>query len=169
MSTASVHAWPRRTAARSLHVVVLRVAIASRSASRDKAPPLPMVIRPIKGVGSFSDVLRSGRRVTSGPLSLTACVRVAGAQIDALRYGVSIGRRTARRAVVRNRVKRLLREAFRSAVRSKSEPLERSGIERIVLVWRAEPDNVRAIGLQDVLPHVEAALDHAITMHTRTA
>ncbi len=100
---------------------------------------------------------------------MTACVRAEEAPDDLLVFGVSIGRRTARRAVVRNRVKRLLREALRQAVRSRTEALGASRIGTLVLVWRAEPEGVRSIGLQDVAPHVETALDHAITVHTRTA
>jgi ribonuclease P protein component len=151
-----------------LHVVVRRAVIASLSASRAKTPP-PMVLRPLKGVGTFSDVLRSGRRTTSGPLSLTACLRADDTPHEPLLVGVSIGRRTARRAVVRNRVKRLLREALREAVRTRAEALGGSRIGTLVLVWRAEPDGVRSIHLRDVVPHVEAALDHAITVCARTA
>mgnify|MGYP002335995853 CR=1 FL=1 len=128
-----------------------------------------MVVRPLKGQGAFNDVMRSGRRTTSGPLSLTAAFSADRSSVETLNCGVTIGKRTAKRAVVRNRVKRLLREAIRQSIPIRSQALSRAGIHTVILVWRSAPQAPMLLRLADVRPHVAAALDQAISVCSRNA
>ncbi len=112
----------------------------------------------------FSEVLRSGRRVTSGPLSLCAQIHGEGAVQGTLRFGVSIGKRVAPSAVVRNRVKRLLRAALRQCIPGAAEHIEARRITSVVLLWKVAPSRASDIGLRDVLPHVENAVRQLITV-----
>lgn len=121
-----------------------------------------MVVRPLKGHGAFNDVLRSGRRVTSGPLSLTAIGSLPSSQTLTVRCGVTVGKNTARKAVVRNRIKRLLREALRFHVPAKGSRIANSGIHSMVLIWRNAPSSPKLISLDDVRTHVGSAIDRAI-------
>jgi ribonuclease P protein component len=59
----------------------------------------------------FEAVLRSGRRFTSRNFVLRATPNT----MPRPRLGIIVGRKSARRAVDRNRAKRLVREAFRAA------------------------------------------------------
>lgn len=60
----------------------------------------------------FEAVLRSGRRIASRNFIL----RASANDLHYPRLGIIAGRKSARRAVDRNRAKRLVREAFRAAL-----------------------------------------------------
>lgn len=128
-----------------------------------------MDCRPLKGFGAFEETLRSGRRVTSGPLSLTAAlVRDPQAPFDAIRYGVGIPKRIAPRAVSRNRVKRLLRESVRRHVCSRADEIGSSGYDRLVFLWRQAPASPMLLRLSDVEPHVERAIAKLMSTKPRS-
>jgi len=112
-----------------------------------------MVVRPLKGYRSFEEVLRSGRRVTSGPLLLAILPNQTD---EAQAYlGVGVPKRIARKAVVRNRIKRLMRVAMRSAYQRYE--MELAG-RRIVCLWRHGTDHPAEIHLAAVEHHVELGM-----------
>lgn len=116
-----------------------------------------MVCRPLKGAHAFDYVMRSGRRVTSGPLLLSAVSHATASSATVLRVGVTIGKRVAPRAVDRNRVKRLLRHAVRAFVRN----IESSSVvhlDAVVLIWRKRPEAPGLLRLADV----QEAVNHAM-------
>lgn len=118
-----------------------------------------MDCRPLKGFGAFEDTLRSGRRVTSGPLSLSAATPAEGAASnDDLLFGVAISKRIARRAVQRNRVKRLLRESVRRHVGPRADEIRAAGFSRLVFRWRQAPSSPMLLHLRDVEPFVQEAV-----------
>jgi ribonuclease P protein component len=61
------------------------------------------------GRGSFAAALRSPRKIRGS----TILLHVAGGQPGESRFGLALAKRLARRAVDRNRMKRLAREVFR--------------------------------------------------------
>ncbi len=116
--------------------------------------------RPLKGFGAFEEILRSGRRVTSGPLSLTAESKQPSIDSAApILVGVTIAKRIAPRAVMRNRVKRLLRESARQQVSVRTHELHELGIGRLIFIWRQAPSSPMKLRLADVAPHMTEALD----------
>lgn len=119
-----------------------------------------MVVRPLKGFGAFESAVRTGRRVTVGPLSLTVGRSTHGGGLagDTVWYGVSVPKRVAKSAVVRNRIKRLLRESLRRVLTDHEEQCRVAGITTIVTIWREAPESATLIGLHDVLPVVEKAM-----------
>lgn len=98
--------------------------------------------------------------MTSGPLSLTA-VTLAESEADpaSVQVGVTIAKRIAPRAVVRNRVKRLLRESVRRQVALRGEQLQARRISRIVFNWRQAPSSAMKLHLADVEPYISDAFD----------
>ena len=119
-----------------------------------------MLCRPLKGFGAFEDTLRSGRRVTSGPLSLTAVtVAEPEEQPVSVLVGVTIAKRIAPRAVVRNRVKRLLRESVRRQIALRGDQLRARRISRIIFNWRQAPSSAMKLHLNDVEPYISDAFD----------
>lgn len=93
------------------------------------------------GPGAFGPVLRGGRKLRGDDLVLHA-VPGAGA---ASRIGVALSRRHVRSAVHRNRIKRVVREAFRR------HPLKGCGLDCVVAIRRRiEPSAMRGLP-QEVL------------------
>lgn len=141
-----------------------RDALASPSGSpvNDPAAVLGSRIscRPLKGFGAFEEILRSGRRITSGPLSLTAELKpVALDPGMPVLVGVTIAKRIAPRAVLRNRVKRLLRESARQHVSARTNELHERGIGRLIFIWRQAPASAMQLRLDEVEAHMIETLD----------
>jgi ribonuclease P protein component len=97
--------------------------------------------------GSFGAVLRNSRKLRSPH----AVLHVTAGKPGTSRFGIALTRRLVRSSVHRNRVKRVLREAFRR------HPAKRSGLEIVVsLRVRFEPHDQVAI-----VEEVKAMLDQA--------
>lgn len=75
-------------------------------------------------------------------------------------YGVTIGKKVAKKAVVRNRIKRLMRESLRIAVKE-LEIKKLLPIEKIIISYYFAPKYPMQIGLNDVLPAVKNILKQA--------
>ena len=114
-------AWPPRTAARFSRAGVPRAAPASLSEPRDGDAPAGV---PPPAAGSvqafprdrrllsppdFARVFRTGRRTGDRFFTLV----FAPGPGPSARLGLAVSRKVSRRAVQRNRIKRLVREAFR--------------------------------------------------------
>jgi ribonuclease P protein component len=112
-----------------------------------------MVLRPLKGYRSFEEVLRSGRRVTSGPLLLAAMPNDGSSDVTFV--GVGVPKRVAPKAVVRNRIKRLMRVSIRACLLESSTL--HAGV-RVVLLWRSAPKHPSEIALADVQHYVRKGL-----------
>ena len=92
----------------------------SESASRDpnsrhagaQLANVPRAARTLRRPTDFEAVLRSGSRFASRNFVLRAHLNVCAHA----RLGIIAGRKVARRAVDRNRARRLIREAFRGAL-----------------------------------------------------
>lgn len=159
MCTASVHAWPRRTDARFLRVAGPKAVLASQSPPNVKTTDV-MLLQPLKGHGSFERVLKTGRRTSNGPLSLT--IGVSSAKTDTISVGVSVPRRNVSSAVIRNRIKRLLRVAILKSVHEQNVRCRKRGVNVIVAIWRSAPTAASLINLRDVSPIVSAIMKRAL-------
>jgi len=79
----------------------------------------------------FNNVYRKGAFFSEGPLSLKA----AGNNLENTRIGFSIEKKFFKKAVERNKIKRLLREAFHQNLKS-----VKKGLDIVVLYKKSEPD-----------------------------
>ena len=125
---------------------------------------MAVTLRTIKGYDSFSKVFQSGKRFRFN--SANAAVIFSDAKKTncdfqhTIYYGVSVGKKTAKKAVIRNRIKRLMRESFRISV--KNLEIEKIiVIEKIVFTYYFAPLHPMQIKLQDVLPAVKNILEQA--------
>lgn len=159
MCTASVLAWPRRTVARYLLAAGPRAALVYLSLLNVKTTAL-MLLQPLKGHGSFERILKTGRRTTSGTLSLT--LGVGSVETDTIHVGVSVPRRNVSSAVIRNRIKRLLRVAIHQTVQQHDVRCRMRGVNAIVAIWRSAPAHASQIRLRDVYPTVNATFQRAL-------
>lgn len=127
-----------------------------------------ITLRPIKGHDSVKKVFWDGQKYRSKSLLIAVTDRKSALQLndyagkDVIYFAVSISKRTAKKAVVRNRVKRLLRESLKIALSQVNEETALK-IKYIALSWRNAPQHPKLISLKDVLPFVQDQLNKVIT------
>lgn len=98
--------------------------------------------------GSFSPILRSPRKFRGA----LAQLHVAAGRPGISRLGIALTRRNAPSSVLRNRIKRSLRELFRR------HPVKLAGLDLVVaLRVKLAPGGEKALG-----PEVAALLDQAL-------
>jgi len=122
------------------------------------------MIKPLKGKKHFSDVYKQGISFYDKPLKAIVCFKarpcfeIESDDDEAVYLGVAVSKRTAKKAVVRNRIKRLLRESIRHVV---SERGDQSilDLQSIILLWYYAPAKPAMITLKDVLPVVKKVFD----------
>lgn len=123
-------------------------------------------LKPIKGFKAFSKAFGAGRKfheknllasiVFGNPKDVESDDNAMG-EDRYLYFGVSIGKKTARRAVVRNRIKRLMRESLRKEACNMGAILPVS----IIMIWKHAPLKRTLIGLSDVHSELKAVLNRA--------
>jgi len=74
--------------------------------------------------------------------------------LNEIRFGVTISKRVAKKAVIRNRIKRLLRESLRQIMIEQYFE-ERFDFDEIVFVWKVNPIKTSLIKLEEVKRNME--------------
>ncbi len=71
-----------------------------------------------------------------------------------LKYVVSVSKRNAKKAVVRNRIKRLLRESIKEYFNDDTHSEKAEDFDTLIINWRRAPKQPMKIHLDDVRPTV---------------
>ena len=82
---------------------------------------LPKVER-LSGKSSIQHLFRKGRRFRIDPFSVIWILRTESAEIP-VRFGISVSKKISKKAVERNKIKRQVREAYRTTKQALSEQL----------------------------------------------
>ncbi|MBL7998364.1 MAG: ribonuclease P protein component [Candidatus Kapabacteria bacterium] len=125
-----------------------------------------ITLRSLKSDQEFDDVFRASMRIPYG--SIVARVRlrprtvkpaVQGVQV--IGFAVQVPKKKVRLAVLRNRIKRLVRESLR--LLCKENPQMFGNIESVIVQWNATTDAVTAKGfaLTDIMPQLQSVLELA--------
>ena len=125
-------------------------------------------LRTIKGYNSFSKIYQNGMKFRFMNMSAVVCFEEIESDCDGfidktkciIYYGVTIGKKTAKKAVVRNRIKRLMRESLRITVKE-LEIRKLLPIQKIIFSYFYAPKHLMQINLNDVLPAVKNLLEYA--------
>lgn len=131
-----------------------------------------MQINPIKGYQVFSKVYSSGRKSRAYPLLASVVFDMSDIGLtpyrlelmiaqDSFSLGVTVSKRVAKKAVVRNRIKRLMRESVRLVVKDLENEGEVLLPKAVCLSWQKAPKKPSEITLHDVLPKVNKLLRKA--------
>mgnify|MGYP001544482358 FL=1 len=113
------------------------------------------ILKPLKGFNSFQEVMKNGKRFRSK--NLLASVQFCSDNENEIYFGVSIGKKKARKAVVRNRVKRLLRESLRKKAKENAFPKR---LKKIILIRLSAPEKPGLINLKDINPEIEILVNN---------
>ncbi len=134
-------------------------------------------LKTIKGYGSFAKVFDHGRKFYLGKALLASCYRPCpeirkesdslNDQTNIVHYGVSIRRKAARRAVMRNRIKRLLRESIRRNIGDFILDNGNCPFEYLVVIWNEIQEHPKLINLNDVEPVVKSGLQKAFDYYLK--
>lgn len=120
----------------------------------------------LKGASSFAATMRTGKRFTHGNITVVIIFRLQANENknEPVCVGVSIRKKTAKKATMRNRVKRLLRVSVRQVLCE----FEESGcfshggsFERMIVFCNSAPKIPSLIHLNDILPDVRNVLTAA--------
>lgn len=122
---------------------------------------------PIKGRKNFLSVFEKGRKFYEQNASAVIIFRLPNQEAEEnsphiVHYAVSVSKKTAKKAVIRNRIKRLLRVCLK-----KIEYEHIVFIDKIFVNWRTAPKHPALISLKDVLPEVESLVRRANDFYRR--
>ncbi len=114
---------------------------------------------PLKGYGTFGRVFNQGKRFRATGLTAFVTFRPPDCveSHNEMHVGVTC-RRGTKPAVMRNRIKRLLREAVRREIAPKAESL---AIAEVILIWQHIPQRPQQLHLSRVCDSLKQLL-HSI-------
>ena len=116
-----------------------------------------LILESLKGKKNFDELFKAGLRYKVEDL-LAVVIKNDSSKNNPssnriIFYAVAVSKRIAKKAVVRNRIKRLLRESIRLLFIKNPDNFEI--ISKIILMWRNAPVKPAFIKLNDVMPIVE--------------
>jgi len=129
-------------------------------------------LKSLKSEKKFKEVYHSGRRIYNGNI-LLIIARIERATNDiskslnddeVVEFAVVIGKRTSKSAVIRNRIKRLLRESTRLSLPIIFGDLEHIPFNAIIVTRRKAAGHQKLIKFQEVNSEVIEALVKARKM-----
>ena len=124
--------------------------------------------KPIKGYNAFSANFKTGMKLKTECIfcSVVFNKNIEIDEFHTIYYGVSISKKIAKKAVIRNRVKRLLRESLRLLLKE-FDSAELIFINSIILIWQVAPKSSNEISLDCVMPAVKNILEQASNLYKR--
>ena len=122
----------------------------------------------IKGKKDFDFVFKNARKFFEPDAAAFVCYKseeVLANEVDSERitfsYAVTVRKKMAKKAVVRNRIKRLLRVCFRQIFDEYAAKGQKSAISYIVLVWQNAPKHPGLINLDACMPVARKLINRA--------
>lgn len=124
-------------------------------------------IKSLKGFNIFNKVFEKSYKLRNPKLLIAYTYNDNNSEIDSkeLFFGVSTSKRKSKKAVCRNRIKRLLRQSVRN-LNTQTELLE--NFNSLILVWMVGLDKPMLLKLDDVENEVSELLKKAILKKNET-
>ncbi|MBI5325497.1 MAG: ribonuclease P protein component [Ignavibacteriae bacterium] len=126
-------------------------------------------LQPVKGKKTFDRIFANGQRFYYAEASAVICFRQKVNDNPVINYAVIARKKVAKKAVIRNRIKRLLRESLRKIFLETDDVNFNNSFEYIVIGWNTAPEHPKLIHLKDVLPKVKSLLEIAFKAYIKMA
>ena len=119
-------------------------------------------LSPLKGFNSFNTVFKNGKFLYIENALLIICNKPCNISLKQLTnssnnilYGVSVPKKKFKKAVVRNRLKRLIRISIKHALEELNKIYDITDFQVIVIIWRGPVVNApNQVKLKDVEPYI---------------
>lgn len=128
-------------------------------------------IKSLKGAKRFSEVFGKGKKFSSSKLMLSIELGISEYEElnEVIEIGVVVGKRVSKKAVVRNRVKRLLRESIRVYLPILLGENNKISVKGMIINWRQPIDKPKLIRLADVSKELIYLLTRASNQLDKTS
>jgi ribonuclease P protein component len=105
-------------------------------------------LSPLKGFNSFKYVYKQSRKFYSVPILIAICFKPCDFKLKRLEpnpntiyFGVTAPKKIYKKAVVRNRIKRLLRISLKNSLKIIENKIDISRIQAIIITWKGDKVN----------------------------
>lgn len=117
-----------------------------------------MTVHGIVGRKQFLTALR-GKRLAAADCLLT--IRFGPTPAKQLSLGIVVRKKTAKKAAIRNRIRRLVRECVRLWAKEHVQEIEHSRLQSLIVGWLSAPKHPALIRLADIQTVLCPLLDNA--------
>lgn len=123
-------------------------------------------IKSIKGKKNFEKIFSNAQRFYDKEAAafVTYCKQVRGniqTNVININFAVVVRKKNAKKAIVRNRIKRLMRESLRIIIKDYQIKEKITNIDSVVFVWSNCPVHPKLINLQQVKPVIQKLMERA--------
>ncbi len=134
-------------------------------------------LKSLKGYNCFDFVFKVGRKISNQDALLVVSKKyIENLEIKNIAYngrktiffGVTVPKKIAKKAVMRNRVKRLLRVSIINYFKALSQLDYDIQMKYLIIVWRKVPKHPALINLSDVSPVIDELLNKYLKININT-
>ena len=124
---------------------------------------IKLELKSIKGKKKFDIFFQSAKKFYLQDAAIFVSYKKCEAndRNNLLEFALSVRKKNARKAVVRNRIKRLLRECLREFAKNDAMSEKLLRFDKVLIVWANAPKHPMLIKLDQVCPVVEQLIDKA--------
>jgi len=134
-------------------------------------------LQPVKGFQAFSNAFTAGKKFHTERLTASFCYgdnpaleqikQKTNTNSDVTLFGITVAKKRSKKAVVRNRIKRLLRQSVNEIFNKREAGLAGGKIGSVIITWKTAPSHPKLISLNIVKQDVEAVIFSALSYYER--
>ncbi len=128
-----------------------------------------LTVDSLKGKKKIAEVFRRGRRFFSPAAAIIVEYNEAQSQHQFLKTMIVVRKKTAHKSVVRNRIRRLVRECLRQFLKEKNRSGYKISFSSIVVFWNIAPAHPALLRLEAVNAILQPLLERACAYKEKTS
>lgn len=129
-------------------------------------------LKTIKGFDSFNYIYKNGKRFRTNNISAVIIFNDEKKQNSSsfedivVNFAVVVGKKTSKKSVIRNRIKRLMRESLR--ILAKEDPKIFFYIDKVIFSCFTAPSRPQLVTLREIMPAIKNILMQAHFFYKKT-